>query len=505
MINLPGGLFTVILRAVNFAAQEKDFLIGSEVLRSQLGTHAVFTHHGAGNQGGPLDIVVGAGGNIAENQFLCRTTAHERYQIGLKSFLRLGISILFRQGHGGPESTTAGNDGDLVDRFAFRRVVHGDSMTGLVIGGQLLFFDIQDMTAALASPHDLVSRFFHIHLLDILRSAARCQQGGFIDEVGQIGTGKTGRTTCRKLEIDFVGESDIAGVNPEDLFAAFESREVYNHLPVKPAGPQQGRVEHIGPVGGRNNDNTFLSIKAIHLHEQGVERLLTFIMSAADAAETAAADRVDFINEDDARGIFLSLLKHIAHAGGPDAYEHFNKIRAADGKEGNVGLSGDGLGQQRLACTGLSGQQNTLRHLAAQFLKLLRILQELDHLGQLLLGFVDTGNRFECDLVLVLGQQFCPALSEAHGPAAGVLHLPDKDKIDDAENENKRDYIGEEGEQHGFRALHPHLYAVFLQDFHQLLCQDDLRAETRGSGFIDVLGLTGDIVVAGTIMSNVHL
>ena len=35
---------------------------------------------------------------------------------------------------------------------------------------------------------------------------------------------------------------------------------------------------------------------------------------------------IDLIDENNARRIFLSLLKHIAHTASADAYEHFHKV-----------------------------------------------------------------------------------------------------------------------------------------------------------------------------------
>src|SRR3546814_10832848 len=62
-----------------------------------------------------------------------------------------------------------------------------------------------------------------------------------------------------------------------------------------------------------------------------------------------AADRVDLVDEDDAGGVLLALLEHVAHPAGADADEHLDEIRAGDGEERHVRLAGDGPRQQRLA------------------------------------------------------------------------------------------------------------------------------------------------------------
>ena len=49
-------------------------------------------------------------------------------------------------------------------------------------------------------------------------------------------------------------------------------------------------------------------------------------MTAAQASAAMTADRVDFINEDDARRVLLALFEKIAHAAGADADEHFDEV-----------------------------------------------------------------------------------------------------------------------------------------------------------------------------------
>jgi hypothetical protein len=136
-----------------------------------------------------------------------------------------------------------------------------------------------------------------------------------------------------------------------------------------------------------------------------------------------AADGVDFIDEDDAGGVLLALLEHVAHAAGADAHEHLHEVGAGNGEEGNVGLAGDGAGQQRLAGARRADQQTALRNLAAEALEFLRVLQELDDLLQLLLGLIDAGDVLERHAAGLLRQQARPRLAEAHGLAATRLHL----------------------------------------------------------------------------------
>jgi hypothetical protein len=50
-----------------------------------------------------------------------------------------------------------------------------------------------------------------------------------------------------------------------------------------------------------------------------------------------AADRVDFVDEDDARRVLLALLEEVTDARRADADEHLDEIRSADREERHVG------------------------------------------------------------------------------------------------------------------------------------------------------------------------
>src|ERR1700743_2839668 len=42
-------------------------------------------------------------------------------------------------------------------------------------------------------------------------------------------------------------------------------------LPIEAARPQQSRVEHIRPVGGRDDDDALVLLEPVHLHEELVQ------------------------------------------------------------------------------------------------------------------------------------------------------------------------------------------------------------------------------------------
>ena len=152
----------------------------------------------------------------------------------------------------------------------------------------------------------------------------------------------TARSTLRR-------ERHFLGVDLQDHLAPFDIGTRHHHLAVETAGTEQGRVEHVGPVGGGDQDDPFVGLEAVHLHQELVEGLLALVMAASQTGAAMAADGVDLIDEDDAGGAFLRLHEQVAHPAGADADKHLDKVGAGDGEERNARFAGNGAGQQGLA------------------------------------------------------------------------------------------------------------------------------------------------------------
>ena len=98
---------------------------------------------------------------------------------------------------------------------------------------------------------------------------------------------------------------------------------------IEPTGPEQRRVEHVGPVGGRQQDHTVVALETVHFDQQLVERLLALVVTATETGAAVPSDRVDSVDEQYARCVLLALVKKVAHTGSADAHEHLHKIRSA--------------------------------------------------------------------------------------------------------------------------------------------------------------------------------
>ena len=237
-------------------------------------------------------------------------------------------------------------------------------------------------------------------------------------------------------QVDRLGDRLALGVDAQDLGAPVAVGAVDHDLAVEAARAQQGRVEDVGAVGGRDQDDVVLGLEAVHLDQQLVEGLLALVVAAAQARPAVAADRVDLVHEDDARARLLGLLEQVAHPAGADADEHLDEVRARDREEGHPGLAGHRARQEGLAGAGGPEEQDALGDPGAQGLELLGVLEELLDLVQLLDRLVGAGDVAEGDLGGVDGHPLGPALAEAHHLGAAALHAvhqedPEPDEQDE--------------------------------------------------------------------------
>src|SRR5206468_7456909 len=178
-----------------------------------------------------------------------------------------------------------------------------------------------------------------------------------------------------------------------------------------------------------DDDHAFLRIEPIHLHEQRIQCLLPLVVAAAHAVATMTPDGVNLVDEDDAGRGLLPLLKHVADTARADAYEHFNKVRAADGKERNIRFTRDGARQERLTGAGRSDHQHALWNAATEFLKFFRVTQKLDELLHFVLCFLNTGDIAEWDFIFVTGEHARLRLAAIKSAFSGHADLLAKQEV----------------------------------------------------------------------------
>ena len=312
-------------------------------------------------------------------------------------------------------------------------------MTALVVGDDRLLRVRDDPRLALRAGDDPLQGLLELGHADDLLVAPRGQDGGLVDEVGEVGAGEAGRLAGDAFDLDALVERLALGVDLQDLGPAAHVGAVEDDLAVEAARAQERRVEDVGPVRGGDDDHVRVRVEAVHLDEDLVEGLLALVVRAAEAGAALAADRVDLVDEDDARRVALGLVEQVADAAGADADEHLDELGAGDAEERHAGLTGDGAGHQRLAGAGRPDEQHAARDARAERVELLRVLQELDDFLELGLGLVDAGHVVERDDGLVAEEHARPALAEAEGLVIGALRLSHHEEDEAADDQQRQD------------------------------------------------------------------
>jgi len=162
-------------------------------------------------------------------------------------------------------------------------------------------------------------------------------------------------------------------VNLQDRLSSSNIRQSDCDLSIKSAWTQDRRIQDIYAVCRRHYDDSCICSETVHLYQHLIQRLLSFIMTAAHTGSTPSRHRVDFINEHDAWCIFFRFFEQIPNAGSTDTDEHFHEIRTGNGEKRNVCFARNRLCQKGFTGSGRSLQQNTLGDSRPDLCKLARI------------------------------------------------------------------------------------------------------------------------------------
>ena len=462
-------------------AQEDRLVLLAVGDRTEHVAHPPFAHHLARQLGGLLDVVLRSGAGFVVDQAFSRVAAHGDRDPVHQPSLAARIVVFLRQRERDAEGVPVRHHGHLVERVGVVEVVVQQRVAGLVVGGHLTFLGLHHLGAPRHPHHDLVAGILEVDHFHPLLVLARRQQGRFVDDVGQIGARHARRRARHPVQVHPRRDGDLPDMNAEDLLAPAHVRHVHHHLAVETARPQQRRIEHVGTVGGGDDDHALLGVEPVHLHQHLVEGLLTLVVAAAVARPARPPDGVEFVDEQNAGRVLASLLEQVTHPAGADTHEHLHEIRARHVEERRVGLAGDRLGKQGLAGPRHADQQHALGNARAYLGELAGVLQELDHLLQLVLRLVLAGDIGEVDLLAGLHETLGAALAERERAIAAALYLPEHEP-----DEDEAQHPGQEFDEHPQRRH----AARSAGDLHRLVLQ---RAQQIGIG----IGNVGLEVLAG--------
>src|SRR5690606_26023600 len=212
---------------------------------------------------GPLEVVRGAGGHLVHED-LFGNTAAEQHRNGVEQAIFIhAVAVVLGQLHGHPQRAAARDDGDLVHRVGLGQHLGHDRVPGLVVGGVLALFFGHDDRAALGAHDDLVLGLFEVGHVDGAAVAARREQRRLVDQVGEVGAREAGAAARQDGGVDVGRQRHLAHVHAQDLFAPADVGQRHHDLAVEAARAQQRRVEHVGAVGGGDDDNALAGFKTV--------------------------------------------------------------------------------------------------------------------------------------------------------------------------------------------------------------------------------------------------
>ena len=184
-------------------------------------------------------------------------------------------------------------------------------------------------------------------------------------------------------------------------------------------------------------------------------------MPATEACATLATHCVDFVDEQNARGVFLAGFKEVAHAACAHAHEHFYKVRTGHTEERHSRFASDCACEERLAGTRRPDEQSPLRDSSTELIVFFRVLQELHEFLQVLLGLVATRHVVERGLLLrVVTDNLCLALAKAERVLAATAHLAARHYPEERDEDNDREERHDGVEPRGRFVDDLHLHAL---------------------------------------------
>ena len=207
LVDLVGDLGRVV-RVRREVPPEEHLVVGlAERLRAELLAHAEARDHLLGELGGPLDVVAGTGGDVADRDLLGDTAAEDHGEVVEHLAAWCRGTCPPRAGQRVAERAAARDDRDLVDRVGVGQHVADERVTGLVVRDDLLLLVGDQAALALRTGDDAVDGLFELDHVDLLLAVTRGEQRGLVDEVGEVGAGEARRAASEHLEVDVVGQA----------------------------------------------------------------------------------------------------------------------------------------------------------------------------------------------------------------------------------------------------------------------------------------------------------
>ncbi len=264
------------------------------------------------------------------------------------------------------------------------------------------------------------------------------------------------------------------------------------------ARAEQSGVQNVLPVGGGQHDDALVGGKAVHLHQQLVQGLLPLIVSAAQTRAALTAHGVDLVNEHNGGGLPLGLVEQVPDPGRAHAHVQLHEVGAGDGQKPHPGLPGHRAGQEGFAGARRAHQQHALGDAGPQVDELLRFLQKVHQLLELLLLLVGPGHVCEGDGAVLAALHGTGPAKAAHAaltasaaPLGGLL--VGIEQHPDSQRQQSRHHAGQQHDEPQGHLV-PLLEVVVFDDAPLVLLLDEAaKFLTKGVYIRQIVALEGAV------------
>ncbi len=365
--------------------------------------HAVVCHHRIRLFGGAFKVVECPRRSLVQEHLFRSTSAQQRAEV-VEDMLTVGQLPLLGQVPCRPECHTARHNCNLHQRIAVPQQPRDSGVPCLVISHRAFLLVGHYLVLAFQTAYDTVHRVHKVLFAHFLVAVARSNQCRLVAHVGNVRTRETRGLLGKEVHVHGVVQFQRLQMHLEYLFALLQIRQFHMYLPVETPCTQQGGVQHIGTVGGSQDDDTRVGAEAVHLCQQLVQCRFPLVVASAckRVASAGTPHSVYLVDEDDSRCLLLRLTEQVAHTAGTYTHEHLHEVATRHREERHIRLACHCLGKQRLTCPGRTYQQHALGYLAAEVGVFLRVFEEGDNLLHLLFRACETGNVLERHLVFLV-------------------------------------------------------------------------------------------------------
>ena len=188
-------------------------VVRRQLLRLQLGAHAVLGDHRAADLVHLLQVVGRAGGDLAEDQVLGDPPAEEHDQVVHELLLGLQVAVLLGQVERVAERAAARDDRDAVHLLDAREQLRAERVAGLVVGDHPLLV-VGDHAPRLHARDHPLERGLEVLGADLLALRAAGEDGRLVADVGQVGARQAAGLAGDQVELDVAASAACRACGP---------------------------------------------------------------------------------------------------------------------------------------------------------------------------------------------------------------------------------------------------------------------------------------------------